>query len=166
MHADTVEGVLGQLKDDLGIPEDHVANVTFIVALYVGRLHPPIRRVSEVAFLQPNGDAMKLANLATWDRERDRFQTLEESESRDAFAAWADLSEAELEKELGKREGFLTRLIKKDDLHPEVTAAVEKFYEKTPAKRRLPTASTPGPPDEMQRMRARVAGLQPSRRAA
>jgi len=133
MHSDTVEGVVGQLQGDLGIPEAHVANVTFIVPLHVGLMHPPIRRVNEVAFLQPNGDGMKLANLATWDRGRDRFETLEASEQRDAFAAWAGLSDAELEKDLGKREGFLTKLIKKGATSiPEVTAAVEEFYEKTP----------------------------------
>ena len=130
MHADTVEGVLGQLQDDLGIPPTHVAEVTFIVPLYVGQLHPPMRRVNEVAFLQPNGAGMTLATLATWDRPRDRFETLEQSEARDAFAAWAGLSDAELEKELGKREGFLKALIKNGTTSiPEVTAAVESFYE-------------------------------------
>jgi len=130
MHADTVEGVLGQLQDDLGIPPTHVAEVTFIVPLYVGQLHPPMRRVNEVAFLQPNGAGMTLATLATWDRPRDRFETLEQSEARDAFAAWAGLSDAELEKELGKREGLLKALIKNGTTSiPEVTAAVESFYE-------------------------------------
>jgi hypothetical protein len=129
MHADTVEGVLGQLQDDLGIPPAHVAEVTFIVPLYVGQLHPPMRRVNEVAFLQPNGEGMTLATLATWDRQRDRFETLEQSEARDSFAVWAGLSDAELEKELGKREGFLKALIKNGTTSiPEVTAAVESFY--------------------------------------
>lgn len=132
MHADTVDGVLGQLHGDLGIPESHVANVTFIVPLYVGRLHPPIRRVNEVAFLQPNGEAIKMANLASWDRDRDRFQTLEQAEQRQAFAAWAGLSGDELERELDKREGFLRALISKGMISiPEVTAAVESYYEKT-----------------------------------
>jgi len=131
MHADTVDGVLGQLRSDLGIPEAHVANVTFIVPLYVGRMHPPMRRVNEVAFLQPNGSGMRLANVASWEREGDRFRTLEASEGREAFAAWAGLSDAELEKELGKREGFLKALMKKGTTSvPEVTAAVEEYYQK------------------------------------
>ena len=131
MHADTVDGVLGQLQGDLRIPGSHVARVTFIVPLYVGQLHPARRRVNEVAFLQPNGAGMKLVNLAAWDRDRDRFETLEQSDARDAFAAWAGLSEAELEKEMGKREGFLKALIKDGTTSiPEVTAAVESYYEK------------------------------------
>jgi hypothetical protein len=132
MHADTVDGVLAQLRGDLGIPESHVANVTFIVPLYVGHLHPPMRRVSEVAFLQPNGDGIKMANLATWDQAQDQFQTLEQAEQREAFATWAGLSDAALEKELGKRESFLKALIKNSTTSiPEVTAAVESFYEKS-----------------------------------
>ncbi len=131
MHADTVEGVLGQLRGDLRIPEAQVANITFIAPLHVGRMYPPMRRVAEVAFLQPNGSGMRLTNVASWDRERDRFQTLEASEGRDAFAAWAGLSDAELEKELGKREGFLKALMKRGATSvPEVTAAVEEFYRK------------------------------------
>lgn len=132
MHADTVEGVLSQLQDDLSIPESHVANVTFIVPLYVGQMRPAIRRVNEVAFLQPNGDGMKIANLATWDRDQDHFEVLEQSEQRESFAAWASLSESDLEKELGRREGFLKGLIKAGKTSiPQVTPAIEAYYEKT-----------------------------------
>jgi hypothetical protein len=131
MHADTVEGVLGQLQDDLDIPESHIANVTFIVPLHVGQ-RPAIRRVSEVAFLQPNGDGMKIANLATWDRDRDRFEVLEQPDQRESFAAWANLSEPTLEKELRRREGFLNGLIKAGTTAiPQVTPAIEAYYEKT-----------------------------------
>ncbi|MEK7330908.1 MAG: hypothetical protein AAB113_08905, partial [Candidatus Eisenbacteria bacterium] len=63
--------------------------------------------MNEVAFLQPNGNSMKIANLATWDRDQDRFKVLEQPEQRESFAAWAGLSESDLEKELGRREGFL-----------------------------------------------------------
>ena len=91
-----------------------------------------MRRVSEVAFLQPNGDGMKVGNLATWDQAQDQFQTLEQAEQREAFAAWAGLSGAELEKELSKREGFLKTLIKNGTTSiPEVTAAVEASYERS-----------------------------------
>lgn len=130
MHADTVDGVLGQLRDDLGIPESHVANVTFVVPLHVGRLRPPIRRVREVAFLQPNGDGIKSENLASWDQSSDRFQTLESAQARDAFAAWVGLAGDDLEKEMEKREGVVTSLIKKGATSiPEFNGAIESYYD-------------------------------------
>lgn len=130
MHADTVDGVLGQLRDDLGIPESHVANVTLVVPLYVGRLRPPIRRVSEVSFLQPNGDSIKPVNLASWDQSGDRFQTLESKQARDAFAAWVGLPEDDLEKDLDKRQGIIASLIKKGATSiPEFNGAIESYYE-------------------------------------
>jgi len=132
MHADTVEGVLGQLRDGLGIPESHVANVTFVVPLHVGRLRPPIRRVSEVALLQPNGDGIKSENLASWNQSSDHFQTLESAQAHDSFAAWVGLSGDDLEKALDEREGIITSLIKKGATSiPEFNGAIESYYEPT-----------------------------------
>jgi hypothetical protein len=38
MHDETVEGVVRQLREDLSIPVEHIAKLTFIMPLYVGRL--------------------------------------------------------------------------------------------------------------------------------
>jgi len=129
MHADTVGDVLTQLQGDLGIPGEQVAHVTLVVPLYVGRLHPPIRRVKEIALLQPNGSGIALTTLATWDRSADRFHTLEDAAARNAFAAWAGLTGQDLEDELGKREGIIASLIRKGATSiPEFNNAIEAYY--------------------------------------
>ena len=128
MHADTVEGVVEQLSGELSIPEEQIAHVNFIVAMYVGRLGGVVRRVAEVAFSDPEAKGGRLS-VARWDRERDAFAVLEDAEARRAFAGWARLSEAELERELDRREGFLRSLISGGKTSiPEVSAAVEDFY--------------------------------------
>jgi hypothetical protein len=131
MHADTVEGVLEQLGGDLAIPHEQIAKLTLIVPLHVGRFGAPIRRVQEVALLQPNGAGLTVANLASWRQESDTFEVLADPAAAAAFAAWAGLSGRDLETELDRREGFLERLIKSGVASiPEVGAAIEAFYEK------------------------------------
>ncbi len=128
MHADTVEGVLGQLEGDLGIPKRQLANLTFIVPLHVGRREGAIRRVREVAFLQPNGEGLSVHTLATWDAGADKFTVLAERAPKEALARWADLSPERLDAEIKRREGFLRGLLEAGAVSiPEVNAAIEGF---------------------------------------
>ncbi len=129
MHDVTVEGVLKQLED-LNIPRGRLAHLTFIVPMYIGTLYPPMRRVQEVAFLQPDGDEdLKASTIATWDIKTDTFEVLAKPEDREGFAVWAGMSTAELEKELNRREGILTGWLKHGITSiPEINNALEDFY--------------------------------------
>ena len=130
MHDETVEGVVRQLRDDLSIPPEHITKLTFIIPLYVGRLGGLMRRVQEVAFVQPDADGIRTTAIASWDMNTDSFAVLPESEHRDAYARWARLSTEALDAELDKREGFLTTLLNTGvTAIPEVNQAIESFYE-------------------------------------
>jgi hypothetical protein len=130
MHDETVEGVVRQLKDDLSIPAGQIGNLTFIIALYVGRLGEMMRRVQEVAFVRPDGDAVSVERIATWDLHTDAFHVLPEYGHREAYADWAGLSTAELDAELDEREAFLTGLLNAGTSSiPQVNSAIESYYE-------------------------------------
>ena len=130
MHDETVEGVIRQLEGDLGVPSRHVGNMTFIVPMFIGRRERIIRRVTEVAFLQPNNDGYAISTAATWDRGDDSFHLFEDPDAREAFARWARLSVEELGAEIDKRAGFLQALSKTDTREiPQVNAAILGYYE-------------------------------------
>ena len=147
MHDETVEGVIRQLREDLGIPEEHIAKLTFIIPLYVGRLVSPsamragpMRRVQEVAMLELQGKEIAVKRIARWKLEDDSFEVLPNAEDRQALASWAGMSVGELDAEIVKREGFLTTLLNTGATSiPEVNNAVESFYEEIirPARQRM-----------------------------
>ncbi len=114
MHADSVAEVIGQLEGDLGIPRAHIANLTFILPLYIGYHGSTVRRVQEVTFLEPQAkDGFSLRSLARWDRAADSFCLFEAPDDQQAFARWAGLSVAALAGEMAKRAAFLGRLLER-----------------------------------------------------
>ena len=129
MHADTVEGVLGQLENDLSIPPAHVAKLTFIVPMHIGQRGRTIRRVQEVAFVQPSGEGYRISNAAYWDPDSDSFTLLPDASTRETFAEWSGLSPDALDAEIEGRTGFLDSL-RQTGVHeiPQVTAAIEGYY--------------------------------------
>ncbi len=130
MHDDSVEGVLRQLQGDLAIPSRHVANLTFIIPLYVGRLSGAMRRVLEVAFLEPDGDAISTTTLAAWKIESDSFELLSTPAQREALARWAGITLEELDAEIERREAFLNTLLSSGVVEiPDVNRAIEGYYE-------------------------------------
>jgi hypothetical protein len=138
MHDETVEGVIRQLREDLSIPPEHIAKLTFIIPMSLGRLgHPSgpsrmgmMRRLQEVAFVQPDGEEVCTTTIASWDLNSDSFRVLPEPAHREAFGRWAGLTEEALDAELEKREGFLTTLLNTGVVAiPEVNQAIESFYE-------------------------------------
>jgi len=100
MHADSVAEVIQVLAGELGIPRRHIGHLTFILVLRLywgaGRL---LRRVDEVAFLQPRGDDLALHRPLEGDEE--------------ALARWAGLPSGELLGELARREGYLLGLLER-----------------------------------------------------
>jgi len=74
MHATTVAEVIAILEEDLAIPRRLIANLTFIVPLYVGQRETTIHRIMEVAFLRPRPrSGFALHSLARWDPRGDSF---------------------------------------------------------------------------------------------
>lgn len=134
MHDETVEGVLAQLKRDLGIPREHIAHLTFVVPMYIGHLQEPglVRRVTEVAMLEPEGEGYRVSRAAVWNRETDSYTLFPQQGAHDAFAQWAKLTPAELDTELTQRLRFLETMLKTGATSiPEVNAAIQAFQERT-----------------------------------
>ncbi len=113
-HAETVAGVLDILETDLRIPRQQIAHLTFVATIYLGYGNGrALRRMNEVAFLQPDGDSgegLHLFTIATWDRRDDSFRVLESPAEVSAMAAWAGVPEEALLAELARREEFLLEL--------------------------------------------------------
>jgi hypothetical protein len=138
MHDETVEGVIHQLREDLSILPEHIAKLTFIMTMYVGRLSGPsaslragmMRRIQDVAMLDLDGDQLTVDRIATWDLNSDSFEVLPNPEHRDALARWAGITVESLDKEIELRERFLTTLLNTGVTSiPEVNTAIESFYE-------------------------------------
>ena len=134
VHANTVDEALAVLQEEIGVPPDRVARLTFVVLLHLSNgptgTRSARRRVREVAFLQPDGEGgFSHRRLAHWHADTDRFAVLEGGEDRQAFARWCGLSAEALLREIGKREAFLARLMKDGTSSiPAVSAAIERFY--------------------------------------
>jgi hypothetical protein len=134
MHADTVQGVLDQLEGDLQIPKTHVANLTLIMPLYIGRGYGVVRRVQEVVLLRPNGDAYMLSVIATWDQDDDTFHLFTDDEGRQSLAAWTGLTPEELDAQIEARSGFLQTLLTTGiTAIPQVGEAIEGYYARPPS---------------------------------
>jgi len=130
MHDETVEGVLGQLRNELSIPESHLAHLTFVVQMYIGHVYPPIRRCLEVTLVQSDGaDGMTTQTAATWDMGADTFEVLRSANGREAFADWAGMTVDELGAEMERREGIIHDWMTSGATSiPEVNNAIEEFY--------------------------------------
>jgi len=130
MHDETVEGVIRQLREDLRIPGEHIAKLTFIMTMYVGRLGGLMRRIQDVAMLELIGGELAVKGIARWDLNDDSFEVLPDPEHRESFARWAGLSVEAVDAELEKRAGFLATLLNTGVTSiPEVNAAIESFFE-------------------------------------
>lgn len=113
-HADTVAGVLDILEKDLRIPRQHIAHLTFVATIYLGYGNGRVvRRMNEVAFLQPDGalgEDVHVSTIASWDPQSDSYRVLESPEQVAALAAWAGMPVEAFLAELAQREEFLRRL--------------------------------------------------------
>ena len=129
MHDNDVAGVVRQLENDLRIPRSHIANLTFIAPMHIGQREGTIRRMTEVAFLRPNGDDLSIDRLAIWDETSDEFTLFPDDHAQQAYAEWTGLSVDELTVEIGRRERFLLDLMDSHTIGiPDVNEAVEEFY--------------------------------------
>ena len=141
MHDNTVEGVLAQLERDLAIPQRHIAGLTFVVPMFIGRLQGVVRRIAEAAMLEPDGDSYRVSRVVAWDRDADAFRLFPQRGAREAFAQWAGLTPTELDDSIVDRTRFLEALIKAGATTiPEVNAAVLAYQEQALGMTSAPAA--------------------------
>ncbi|MHB8376759.1 MAG: hypothetical protein ACYDEB_07355 [Dehalococcoidia bacterium] len=112
MHADTVEGVIEQLVEENDVEPRLVGHLAFVVPMFVGMAEGRrVRRVSEVAVLEPLGPGYDRHTIARWRADDDRYEVLTTPAQIDAVARRLGMSHDEFLEELGRREGFLESLL-------------------------------------------------------
>jgi hypothetical protein len=112
MHADTVEGVVEQLTEENDVPASQIGHLAFVVPLFVG-VHDGrrVRRVSEVAVLEPLGGAYDRHTVARWDADRDTFDVLSNPAQINAVARRLGMEDDEFLQALNTRQQFLEGLL-------------------------------------------------------
>jgi hypothetical protein len=113
MHADTVEGVIEQLTDENDVPASHIGHLAFVVPIYVGANAEGrrVRRVSDIAVLEPLGGAYDRCSIAAWQRDGDTFASLRTPAEVNAAARRLRFRDDEFLEALGERETFLEELL-------------------------------------------------------
>ena len=134
MHADTVDGVIAQLRDECDVPERLLGNLALVVPLYVGASGGRrIRRVSEVAVLEPLGPAYDRCSVARWRPDGDAYDVLATPAEINALARRLGMEEGEFIDALHRRETFLEMLIAEGVVEiDEVQSRVGAFSADTP----------------------------------
>ncbi|HLB22755.1 MAG TPA: hypothetical protein VJP07_01550 [Dehalococcoidia bacterium] len=113
MHADTVDGVIEQLRDECDVPETLLGHLAFVVPMFVGhRDGARVRRVSEIAVLEPLGTSYDRHSIACWQREGDGYDVLSTPAQINAAARRLGMEDDEFLDELGRRERFLEELLR------------------------------------------------------
>src|SRR3990172_4624276 len=108
VHADTVEGVIDQLREEVGVPREHLARLTFVVPLAVAhREGETLRRVLDVGLLGDGEGGLAVRRIAAWDERRDAFAVLDSKSERAALAARLGMAQAAFDRELLRREAFV-----------------------------------------------------------
>ena len=112
LHADTIEEVIGQLGEEVGVSPEHLAQITFVVPLAVAqRDGRTLRRVRDVGLLGPGEGGLAVRRIASWDERQDSYSVLEDEAERAALAGRLGLERDALERGLACRETFLQRLL-------------------------------------------------------
>ena len=112
VHAETVEGVIEQLVDECDVPVEHIGRVAFVVPMFVGvNGGQRVRRVSEVAVLEPLGDGYDRHSVARWNRDDDSYAVLTTPAEINAVARRLEMEDEELIAEIHRREQFIESLL-------------------------------------------------------
>ena len=115
MHADTVDGVIEQLVEENDVPERNVGHLALVVPIFVGaREGRRLRRVSEVAVLEPLAQSYDRHSIVRWRPADDAYDVLCTPAEINAAARRLDLSEGDLLDGLARREEFLQTLLRED----------------------------------------------------
>jgi len=129
MHAETVEGVLEQLTEECDVPADHLGLLAFVVPMYVGHANGArVRRVSEIAVLEPLARSYDRHTIARWDRAADSYDILSTPAQINAGARRLGMEEDEFLDELARRQQLLEELVRDNVLSmDEVQLRILRF---------------------------------------
>jgi hypothetical protein len=112
MHAETVDGVIEQLTDECDVPVAHIGRLAFVVPMYVGAHEGRrVRRVSEVAVLEPLGPSYDRHTIARWDPAADSYEVLTTPAAINAAARRLGMEDEEFLAALAKRHEFIETLL-------------------------------------------------------
>jgi hypothetical protein len=112
MHAETVDGVIEQLTEECDVPEEHLGNLAFVAPMFVGhRDGSRVRRVSELAVLEPLARSYDRQTIAKWDADADRFDILTTPAQINAAARRLGMDDGEFLDALAKRQVLLETLL-------------------------------------------------------
>jgi hypothetical protein len=113
MHADTVDGVIEQLRDECDVTERLLGHLAFVIPIFVGHSNGArIRRISEIAVLEPLGPSYDRHSIARWEPAGDRYDLLGTPAQINAAARRLGMEDDELVAELARRERFLEELLR------------------------------------------------------
>ena len=126
LHAETVDGVIEQLTDECDVPPQHIGRLAFVVPMFVGnRGGQRLRRVSEVAVLEPLGAGYDRHSIARWKTDEDTYDILTTPAEINAAARRLGMEDDDFIREVAAREQFIDSLIRDgvtaiDDVHERV----------------------------------------------
>ncbi len=115
MHSETVDGVIEQLVDECDVPVSNIGHLALVVPMYVGASGGRrIRRVSEVAVLEPLGASYDRHSIARWQQETDTYEVLTTPAEMNALARRLGMEDDELIHALTKREELIETLLREE----------------------------------------------------
>jgi hypothetical protein len=112
MHSETVDGVIEQLTGECDVPAANVGHVALIVPMFVGmNAGQRVRRVSEVAALEPLGASYDRHSVARWDPVADTYEVLTTPAEVNALARRFGMEDEDLIHALATREQLIETLL-------------------------------------------------------
>jgi energy-coupling factor transporter ATP-binding protein EcfA2 len=129
MHSETVDGVIEQLTEECDVPKSNIGHVALIVPMFVGmNAGQRVRRVSEVAVLEPLGGSYDRHSIARWDAATDTYEALSTPAEVNALARRFGMEDEDLIQMLAKREQLIESMLRDgvmaiDDVQARVFAA-------------------------------------------
>lgn len=152
MHDDTVEGVLEQLRDDVGVPARQLGQLTLVIILRLVRMEGKIhRRMATMHYLEPDGPDMPRALPAMrWDPLSD---THAHYDIADSLGPRLGMTADDFRVELERRAAFLTGLVQAG-VHavPQVRQAFAVYRRAAETGKNLDIATITALPDARDRV--------------
>jgi len=148
MHDDTVEGVLEQLRDDVGVPAPQLGHLTLVIILRLirmnGRIH---RRMATMHYLETVPDGLpRIIPAMRWDGASD---THTHYDVADDLGPRLGYTPEAFRAELDRRTAFLAGLQQEGIRKvPQVRHALAAYRHATETGTDVDLATMPGEPDQ------------------